>query len=330
MTVTRFDLSRRRLLGNISASIALGTVGGVPIANAAAPITNARPLEWYRARFGDFEITIASDGEVDLGDPSNGFPSHPKDDLIQLLQAQFLPTSKATFGQNCCVVNTGRHLVLFDTGVGYTRPFGPQTGVLMTNLRAAGIDPAQIDAVVCSHAHIDHVWGIVGGDGKANFPNAQVFINKADFDYWTDETRTGAAAWHKDFVQGARRNLLPVRDRLVFVEDGQEVLPGIVAMAAPGHTVGHTVFAIQSGNRIAMFTGDLAHHHVITMRRPQIEFAYDTDSRLSAQTRMRVLSQVAKERITMISYHFPFPGLGHVTAAGESFQWHPLPWGVDL
>ncbi len=322
------SVARRRLFGGAVALAALAATRRETA--AAAPRTFLRPPEWYRFRFGEFEITVVGDGDLDLGDPAGGFPGHPKDDLTALLREHFLPTDKLVLPQNCFVLNTGRQLVLFDTGVGYTRPFGPNTGMLLANLRAAGIRPEEIDAVVCSHGHIDHVWGIIGGDGKPNFPNAQVFISKADFDYWTDEARASAAGWVGTFVQGARRNLLPVRDRLTFAEDGKEVVPGVVAVAAPGHTVGHTAYAIQSGNRVAMFIGDLAHHQVIMLRRPLIEFAFDTDPKQSAQTRLRLLRQIARERTFVLSYHFPFPGVGHVAAEGEGFAWHALPWGVDL
>ena len=299
-------------------------------ADAAAPISGIRPPDWYRTRLGEFEVTVVGDGDLDLGEPAAGFPGHPRDDLTQLLRANFRSTEKLVLPQNCFVVNTGRQMVLFDTGVGYTRPFGPHTGMLLANLRAAGIMPEQIDAVVCSHGHIDHVWGIIGGDGKPNFPNAQVFLSKADFDFWTDEARSSADGWVGVFVQGARRNLLPVRERLTFVEEGKEVVPGVTAVSAPGHTVGHTAFVIQSGNAKAMFIGDLAHHEVIMLRRPQIEFAYDTDPKQSAQSRLRILRMLAQERMGVLSYHFAFPGMGYVAAEGEGFGWYSLPWGVDL
>lgn len=317
--------------GVLAAALGAALLPALPRrANAVAAQTGIRPPDWYRTRLGDFEVTTVGDGDLDLGEPAAGFPQHPRDDLTQLLRSNFRSTDKLILPQNCFVVNTGRNMILFDTGVGYTRPFGPNTGMLLANLRAAGIMPEQIDAVVCSHAHIDHVWGIIGGDDKPNFPKAQVFLSKADFDYWTDEQRVSAQGWLGTFVQGARRNLLPVRDRLTFVEDGKEVLPGVTAVSAPGHTVGHTAFVIQSGNAKAMFIGDLAHHEIIMLRRPLIEFSFDTDSKLSAQSRMRLLRVLAQERIGVLSYHFAFPGIGHVAAEGEGFGWYPLPWGVNL
>lgn len=322
-----FGLSRRAALGAFGAAAALPLVG---TAEAAAPITNMRAADWYRFRIGEFEATVLQDGPLALGEPSGGFPAHPKDDLTALLQSNFLPTNALTLDQNCLLLNTGRKLILFDNGVGVTRPFGLGTGLLLGNLRASGVLPEQVDALVISHAHIDHCWGIIGADGKPNFPNAQVFISKTDFDYWTDESRQSASGFVGDFVKGARRNLLPVRDRITFVEDGKEVMPGVVAMSAPGHTLGHMVYAIQSGNNRAMFVGDLAHHHVIMLRRPLIEFSFDTDPKMSAQSRKRILGVLAKERMPLVAYHFPFPGVGHVAAEGDGFGWYAAPWGSDL
>ncbi|WP_144187047.1 MBL fold metallo-hydrolase [Elioraea rosea] len=320
-------LSRRAALGAFGAAATLPLAGA---AEAAAPITGIRAPDWYRFRIGEFEATVIQDGPLALGEPSGGFPQHPKEDLANLLQQSFLPTNALTLDQNCLLLNTGRQLILFDNGVGFTRPFGPNTGLLLANLRAAGVHPDQVDALVISHAHIDHCWGIIGGDGKPNFPNARVFISKADFDYWTAEDRQNAQGFVGDFVKGARRNLLPVRERITFVEDGKEVVPGVTAVSAPGHTVGHMVYAIQSGNSKAMFIGDLAHHQVIMLRRPQIEFAFDTDARQSAQSRLRILRQLAQERMALVAYHFPFPGLGHVAAEGEGFGWYPAAWGADI
>ena len=229
--------------------------------------------------------------------------------------------------QNAVVVNTGDKLVLIDTGMGSSTMFGPTTGKLLKSLAAAGIDPKDIDAVVATHAHCDHVWGIMGDDGKPNFPNAQIYISQADFDFWTDEKKLSMKdpAYMQPFVEGARKNLLPNRDKIVFFKDGQEFLPGIQALAAPGHTVGHTVFMITSDGKSLAAIGDLTHHQILLVEKPRIEFAYDTDPKQSANTRVRVLDMLAAQKIPLIAYHFPWPGYGHVAKNGDGFRYYPAP-----
>jgi glyoxylase-like metal-dependent hydrolase (beta-lactamase superfamily II) len=183
----------------------------------------------------------------------------------------------------------------------------------------AGIKPEEIDAVVLSHAHIDHIGGIVDSADKVLFPNAQFYIAQSDFDFWTDESKIGGPL--KDFVVHARKNLLPVRDRLVFFKDGQEFLPGIQAMAAPGHTVGHTIFMVTSEGKSFAFLGDLTHHAILLLERPRMEFSYDTDPKQAANTRVKLLDMIAANKIPVMSYHFAWPGYGHVVKTGEGFHY---------
>jgi glyoxylase-like metal-dependent hydrolase (beta-lactamase superfamily II) len=313
--------------GLLKAAAAAASVAALPASAtttlAKAPIQQNQPAYFYRFPFGAAQVTVVSDGPLPLGDPGESFSGVPKQEVAKMLESAFLPTNNVVLEQNVPVVNLGERLVVFDTGMGTSKLFGPTTGRLMTSLKEAGIDPRDVDAVVCTHAHIDHIGGIVSADGANLFPNAQFYISQADFDFWTDQNKLGSPL--KDFVEHARKNLLPVRERLNFVKDGQEFLPGITAIAAPGHTVGHTVYMISSGGKQFCFLGDLTHHPVLLLEKPRIEFAYDTDPKQSADTRVRILDMLAANRTPVMAYHFPWPGFGHISKAGEGFRYYPAP-----
>jgi glyoxylase-like metal-dependent hydrolase (beta-lactamase superfamily II) len=318
-------LSRRHAL------LGAGAVAGlslVPGAQAKAPFAKGQAPYFYRFSHGKMQATVVSDGSLPLGEPSGTFLGVSKDEVGKMLTDNFLSPTNVVLEQNSLVLNTGDRLVLFDTGMGASTMFGKTTGKLVKSLRAAGINPATIDAVVITHAHIDHIGGLVDAANKRLFPNAQIYLSQADFDFWTDEKKLEGAT--KDFVAHARKNLLPYRDRIVFFKDGQEFLPGTQAMAAPGHTVGHTVFMITSDGKTMCNVGDLTHHQVLLVERPRIEFAYDTDAKQAANTRVRILDMLAAQKIPLLAYHFPWPGVGHVAKQGDGFRYFAAPMVMDL
>ncbi len=316
--------TRRRLLSTAGFGAAALALPGAALAKAPLGLTQA-PY-FYRFKLGTAEATIVSDGPLPLGDPNASFLKIDKAEIGRELTDNFLPTNNAVLEQNILVLNFGERVVLFDLGMGTSRVFGPTTGKLMASLRQAGIDPASVDALVMSHAHIDHCGGIMADDGSRNFPNAQLYLAQSDFDYWTnDATIPATYPARKDFLGQAQKNLLPNRDRIHYFKDGEQFLPGITAMAAPGHTVGHTIFMIQSGNDQLCYIGDLAHHPVLLLEHPRTQFAFDTDPAQSAESRVRMLSMLAANRTTLLAYHFAWPGIGHVAKVGDGFRYFPEP-----
>ena len=265
------DVSRRSLLA-LGAGLTTSALWG-DVAQAKAPKLGLAPQYFYRFNVGAAEVTVVSDGVLDLGDPKGTFTGVPDDEMRKMLTDNFLSPSDVVLEQNSPVVNTGDKLVLFDTGMGTSKMFGSTTGRQQKSLKEAGIKPEDIDAVVFSHGHIDHIGGVVDDSNKVLFPNAQFYIAESDFNYWTDYDKAGPKL--KDFVDHAKKNLTPVRDRLVFYKDDQEFLPGIHALAAPGHTVGHSIFVISSEGKSFCYTADLTHHPVLLMEKPRMEFSFE-------------------------------------------------------
>jgi len=186
------SLSRRRLLAGASATAALGVLGNGSVAQAKAPMLNAPAPAFYRFKLGSIEATVVSDGPLSIGDPKNTFRGPTAEEIGKMMSDHFLPTNNVVLDQNVLVINTGDKLALFETGMSSVKRTDAM-GQLVANLKKSGIDPNDIDAVIPTHAHIDHVGGIMAADGSRNFPNAQIYIAQSDFEFWTDDKRLGSA-----------------------------------------------------------------------------------------------------------------------------------------
>ena len=324
--MSNFSVSRRQLLAGASATAAAGALGITSQAVAKAPLLNAPAPAFYRFKLGTIEATVVSDGPLAIGEPKNTFRGPTPDELNKMMSDQFLPTNNVVLDQNALVINTGDKLAVFETGMSSVKR-NDAMGRLVANIKASGIDPNDVDAVIPTHAHIDHIGGIMAADGSRNFPNAQIYISQADLEFWTDDKRLGTPA--EGSALAARKNLIPNRDRIVFYKDGQEVIPGVQAMLTPGHTVGHTSFVVSSGGKSLFLVGDLT-HHVILIEKPQMEVAFDTDPKQGVTTRIKAMDMLAAQRMPALVYHLPFPGIGHLAKQGDGFRYVAEPMQFTL
>jgi glyoxylase-like metal-dependent hydrolase (beta-lactamase superfamily II) len=269
----------------------------------------------HRFRLGARDATIVSDGPLTLDAAPRIFAGPEPATLEAVLRAAGLPTDAVRVAQNCLVLELGDgRRALFDNGLGSQRLYGPDSGRLLTSLAEAGIAPASIDALVLTHAHSDHCWGTMADDGTPNFPNAQIYMAEAELAFWTSNP---PGQRRERSIAGVRRHLLPLRERIRFVRDGEAFLPGVQAWCTPGHTPGHCAFLLDGG---WCLTGDVAFHHPLSYAFPEAHSAYDVDPAQGAQTRRRALDRLATDRLRIVGYHQPWPGLGRAERSGDAFR----------
>ena len=290
-------------------------------AHAEAPIAKGQAPGWYRMMLGRFEITALSDGTVAL--PVDKLLSNIKPEQLKKLLSRSYQTAPLETSVNGYLVNTGSKLVLIDAGAAGL--FGPTLGKLVTNLKAAGYQPEQVDEIYVTHMHPDHVGGLAA-DGKMVFANAIVRADQREGGFWLDQAKLDAAKPDdKGFFQGAMASLKPyvAADRYKPFDGETQLLPGIRAIPARGHTPGHTIYAIESDGAKLVAWGDLMHVAAVQFPMPSVTIAFDTDSKLAAPARQKNFADAAKRGYYAAITHVSFPGIGRLRADGKGYDWLP-------
>ena len=318
-------LTRRGAIGGLAAPFILGATGaGARIGGPAAE----QAAGFARFSLGAFGVTVLSDGH--LPRPTDLYAVDPgQDGLRSFLRERRQPEESTYSHCNHVMVETGDATVLFDIGSG--DKLTPTVGRLIENMEAAEIDPADVTHLALTHAHPDHVWGMMDdfGDEK-RAPEAEVSIGAAEFDWWMKDGRIDdVPAEDQGMVVGAQNALGAVADEIRLMQPGDAVVSGVTAMDSPGHTAGHRSFMVESDGHQLIVIGDALVNPYISFEQPDWRFGRDQDQDQAAATRRRLLDMAATDGIAVIGYHLPFPGVGYVARAGEGFRFipEPLTWG---
>lgn len=282
-------------------------------------------------KIGDFDCIAVSDGTYTYAPPifpppaTFLFANAPKERCDQALREYNLQPEQWIEWKShyiCMIVNTGKHRVLVDTGAD---GIGSNTGKLLQNLQTEGITPEDIDIVILTHGHPDHIGGNTVGEGKPAFPNACYVMWKDEWDFWTSEQAELKLDEHSKEVllKFARKNLPPIQGQLDLIDHETEIVPGIYAIAAPGHTPGHMALAISSRGEKLLCISDTV-LHPIHLEHPEWYAAVDFAPKQVVTTRRKLLNRAETEKALTFAFHFPFPGLGYVIKKGKGWQWQPI------
>ncbi|MCV2894477.1 MBL fold metallo-hydrolase [Lentibacter sp. XHP0401] len=301
MTHSKHITRRTALLG--AASLPMAAAVSSP-AFAAAEMLGASTAKFNRVKLGGFEVTSLLAGTRTVPEPQTIFGMNATpEEFAEASEAANIPTDKAQFFFTPTVVNTGEKLVLFDTGL--------NAGGISGALQAAGYTPDQIDTVVITHMHGDHIGGLMN-EGAPTFANADYVTGAVEFN-----------AWDKMGNEGFDSKVRPLAEKMAMLDDGGSVASGITAMAAFGHTPGHMAYRLESEGQQLVLAADFANHYVWSLAYPDWEVKFDQDKAAAAATRRKMLDMMAADNIPFIGYHMPFPAIGYVETRSDGFEYVP-------
>jgi glyoxylase-like metal-dependent hydrolase (beta-lactamase superfamily II) len=328
------ELTRRSVLAGAAAATGAALApAATTTARAAAPPAGKQAPGIYRHKLGEFEITQIADGAFKRP-VSNGFVVNvSKEQAIAETEAVYFQKDQVVVPLNPVLINTGSKLVLIDTGGGptnYARSNGA-IGQLHTNMATAGIDRNAVDIVIISHFHVDHISGLRTADGGLAFPNAEIKVPTADWNFWMNEANAASAT---GYTKGAfpvpKAVFAGIENKLTKYDGGKEVAPGITSIATPGHTPGHMSFVVASGSARVLVQSDVTSIPQFFLRHPDWQVEYDADPNQAVQTRRKFYDMASAEKALVIGFHFPFPSAGYVEKDGTGYRLVPIAWSPNI
>jgi glyoxylase-like metal-dependent hydrolase (beta-lactamase superfamily II) len=316
-------MSRRSTLAAPAVlAIAASPAGGALGQGGAAPGAVQAP-GFYRFRLGDYTVTVINDGVARRDNPTQGFVRNASPEQVQAaLRAEFLPTTHFDNTYNFTVLQTGRETILFDAGTGGL--LAPTAGTMWANMQAAGIDPAQVDRIVFTHFHADHVSGLVTREGQARFPRAELLVPEGEWAFWRSER---AAEAQRNMVAN---RFAPYQGRVRPIASNADLGGGIVGIPTHGHSPGHTCYGIQSGNATLIVLGDVTGHPVFTLTHVDWFTIFDMDPPAAVASRRALFDRAAADGTPIIGYHWGFPAVGRVRRTATGFDVVPVNWSMGV
>jgi glyoxylase-like metal-dependent hydrolase (beta-lactamase superfamily II) len=315
--------SRRQIL-TLGAAAGVGAFATRASALALAPQAGKQSQPgFYRFKLGAIEITVVSDGT--LAFPAETLWGDRAEDARGLLTSAFHTPRPVGLQINTVLVNTGNKLMLIDAGCGVDK-FQNTTGGLLGNLAAAGYAPGDIDMILFTHFHFDHLWGISDRENASLlFPSAEFVASETEAAFWSDPDLADKLPPAQQ-PRITQTNLKLTSPRLRLIKAGAEAAPGVTTFNTAGHTPGHISVHISSGSEELLLTGDVVVDSEVSFLHPEWPFGFDIDAPMGTKTRMAFLDRAAADKTLVGSYHLPFPGFGHVVREESGYRWLPADW----